>query len=196
MTTSNPRVFDRIKVNAWLIIGCFVAVLLLSSQSAASLLTYVLGIAMLVRLREWDDVFRCPMVWPLLAILVYLPLTALWSEPFAARGLFSQVVRTLLTFTFVVAVAECQLRGEVQAGLARALGLVGSAVAVISIVVFVLQPPWDGRLNGLGQLNTHVVAALVFGCTMVLVVHSLLLGGSGHWRAIGLACLVPLAAAI
>jgi len=105
---------DRIAINSGLLVASFLAVLLLSSQSAASLVFYLLCISMLISVREWKDVFQCPMVWPIAAVLSYLALSSLWSEDFTGRDFFSQITRALLTFTFVVAVAECQLRGAMQ----------------------------------------------------------------------------------
>ena len=187
---------DRIQINSTLLVGSFLAVLLLSSQSAASMVTYVLCLVMLARIWQWNDVFRCPMVWPIAALLLYLPLSAFWSTPFDWRDLGSQLIRALLTFTFVVAFAECQLRGKVQAGLGQVLGAVGALVAVLTLVLFMVEAPEDGRLNGLGQLDTPVVAALVFGATFVFVVHGLFLTEHRGWRVLGLVCLIPLGVAV
>jgi len=160
------------------------------------MVTYVLCLVMLATIAHWNDVFRCPMVWPIAALLLYLPLTSFWSTPFEWRDLGSQVVRALLTFTFVVAFAECQLRGKVQAGLGQVLGAVGALVAVLTLTLFLIESPEDGRLNGLGQLDTSVVAALVFGATFVFVVHGLFLTEHRGWRVLGLLCLVPLGVAV
>lgn len=179
---------DRVWWHSALLAGCFCGVLLLSSQSAASLLTYVLTLSMLITYRAWQDVFDCPMIWPIVAVLTYFTVTSLWSENFTYRGLFSIATRALLTFCFVVAVAECQLRGLLQAWLTRLLGLTGAGVALLCIAIFFIEPPADGRLNGLGQLDTQVVAALVFGFTLILLLHSALQPASRYryllWAAI------------
>ena len=127
---------------------------------------------MLLFFKDWRDVLHCPMVWPVLAVLLYLPLTSFWSEVFSWRDFFSQCVRSLLTFCFVIAFAECQLRGVLQRWLFTALAVVGGAVALLCIVLFYIDPPNDGRMNGLGQLNTEVVAGLVFGFATLTVLHT------------------------
>ena len=66
---------DRIRLNALLIVLCFAGVLMLESQSAASYPAYLLAIAMLVRFRQWADVFAVPLMWTVAALLAYLVLT-------------------------------------------------------------------------------------------------------------------------
>lgn len=164
--------YDRIVINSALLVAAFLGVLLLSSQSAASMVSYVLCLSMLICFKEWRDVLHCPMIWPVLAVLVYLPLTSFWSEAFSWRDFLSQATRALLTFCFVIAFAECQLRGVLQKWLFLALAVTAAAVALLCILLFYLDPPWDGRLNGLGQLDTQVVAGLVFGFAALAVVHT------------------------
>ena len=128
---------------------------------------------MLFGMREWNDVFSQRLFWLILALVSYLVLTAFWSDPFTWRGLLTIVSRALLVVLFVVAFAECQLRGQVQRWLGRTMAVVGSGATLAAIIVFFVTDPEDGRLNGLGQLDTHVIAALVYG------------GGTG-FRAAGL----------
>lgn len=165
---------DRITLNSAILVATFLAVLLLSSQSAASISSYLLCATMLWHVRSWSDVFSCPMVWPILLLLIYLPLTSFWSESFSWRDFASQMTRALLTFSFVVAYAECQLRGLLQSWLHRALAVAGAGVALLCILLFFVDPPEDGRLNGLGQLDTQVVAGLVFGVSALAVIHAAL----------------------
>ena len=96
----------------------------------------------------------------------------------------------VLIFVFIVAFAECQLRGELQRWLARGLAVVGSIAALAALIVFVVTDPEDGRLNGLGQLDTHVIGALVFGVTLIFVLHVLMSDRARAWR--GLASLSAL----
>jgi O-antigen ligase len=177
---------DRIQVNSLLIVLCFVSVLLLSSQSAASYATYLLALAMLFTVRQWNDVFRVRLLWLILLLLAYLTLSSFWSTPFQARDVFSALTRAVLIFFFVVAFAEAQQRGQLRRWLARALAVVGSLAAAAAIVVYVVTDPWDGRLNGLGQLDTHVIAALVFGVVLVFVMDILLTDSSSGWRWLAL----------
>ena len=163
------KLTDRITQNSALLVATFLAVLLLSSQSAASIPSYLLCATMLWHFRSWRDVFSCPMIWPIVLLLLYLPLTSFWSEEFSWRGFMSQLTRAVLTFCFVVAYAECQLRGVLQSWLHAALAVAGSIVAMLCITLFITNPPEDGRLNGLGQLDTQVVAGLVFGVAALAV---------------------------
>ena len=69
----------------------------------------------------------------------------------------------------MIAVAECQLRGELQRWMATVLTIVGVLTVSASLVVYFVTDPIDGRLNGLGQLDTHVIAALVYGVILLFV---------------------------
>lgn len=165
---------DRVWLHSALLALCFCGVLLLASQSAASLATYCLALSMVLSFSAWRDVFRCPMIWPVTAVLAYFVLTAIWSDNFTVRSFVSALSRGLLTFCFVVAVGECQLRGLLHKWLTQLLGFIGAGVGLVCIALFFSDRPDDGRLNGLGQLDTQVVAALVFGFTLILLLHSAL----------------------
>ncbi|MCH8142128.1 MAG: hypothetical protein IH908_11095, partial [Proteobacteria bacterium] len=116
---------DRMQINALLIVLCFVSVLLLRTQSGASYATYLLAIAMLVTINQWNDVFSVRLMWGTVVLLLYLALTSFWSNPFVGREAFSIFSRAFLVFFFVVAFAECQLRGQLQRWLGRAMAVVG-----------------------------------------------------------------------
>ena len=176
-----PFFRDRITWLAILIVCCFVAVLLLPSQSRASYPTYILAIVMLISFAAWRDVFQLPLIRWIVALLVWLNLSVFWSEPFVLREAISVWTRSVLILAFVVAAAECQLRGQLQRWMSTALTWVGCLAVLASLVNFFVTNPADGRLNGLGQLDTHVVAALVYG-TMVLFV----------WRAAQTTSNIPL----
>jgi hypothetical protein len=77
---------DRIQINSVLIVLCFVSVLMLESQSAASYSTYLLSISMLLTLGAWDDVFRQPLLQGISVLLGWLVLSSLWSTPFEIRA--------------------------------------------------------------------------------------------------------------
>ncbi|XOV84234.1 MAG: O-antigen ligase family protein [bacterium] len=160
---------DRITWLAILIVCCFVAVLLLPSQSRASYPTYILAIVMLFTFTAWRDVFQLSLLRWIVGLLLWLSMSVFWSEPFVLREAISVWTRSILILAFVVAAAECQLRGQLQRWLATALTWVGCLAVLASLINFFVTDPADGRLNGLGQLDTHVVAALVYG-TMVLFV--------------------------
>ncbi len=174
---------DRIQVNSLLVILCFVSVLVLSSQSAASYSTYFLALAMLFTIRRWNDVFSVPLLRGIVVLLVYLTLTSFWSDPFDTRKAFSVFTRALLVFFFVVGFAECQPRGQLQRWLRGALTAAGSLATLAAIIVFVVTYPGYGRLNGLGQLDTQVFAALVYGVVLIFVVEVFITDRSAPWRA-------------
>lgn len=176
---------DRIWRNGALIVLCLISVLLLSSQSAASYGTYFLAISMLVAFTAWKDVFQVRLCLLIVVLIGYLSLSAFWSEPFVLRDFFSVALRGLLTFLFVVALAECQLRGQVQRWLGRAFAVVGFVAVVAAIAIFYLEAPQDGRLNGLGQLDTHVVAALVWSVLMVFSLQLIAQERVTAWRLLG-----------
>ena len=78
-----PR--DRIELIGWLLLTCFASVLLLSSQSAASLFTYLLALLVLASFRAWLDLARNELFILVVALLLYLSLTVFWSEPWTWR---------------------------------------------------------------------------------------------------------------
>ena len=181
---------DRIHVSAVLIVACFIGVLTLESQSAASYPSYLLALFMLATVREWNDVFRVRGLWLVIALVGYLGCTVLWSEPFDKRDIVTYLGRGLLIFVFVVAFAECQIRGQVQRWLGKALALMGSVVVATAMVFFYQTDPADGRMNGLGQLDTHVIAALVSGVTLLFVLDLWHRERSSVWRAYAVAATI------
>lgn len=170
--TSRSFFADRIQLMAVLIVLCFVSVLLLESQSRSSYPTYLLAILMLAFTPRWVDVFRLPLMMWITALLAWLSLSTFWSEPFDLRAAASNWVRALLILTFVVAMAECQLRGQLQRWMSIGLTLTGVLAVGAAVANFYLTNPADGRLNGLGQLDTHVIAALVYGVVLIFVLRA------------------------
>lgn len=163
---------DRIQWTAALLVASFFAVLLLSSQSRASYPTYVLTLLMLATFAQWRDVLRLSLLRWVLILLSWLSLSVFWSEIFVFREAVSIWSRSLFIIFFVVALAECLQRGQLQAWLGWGLTVVGALAVVAAIVNFYVTSPEDGRLNGLGQLDTHVVAALVYGVVLLFVVRT------------------------
>ena len=160
---------DRLRWLAVLIVACFVAVLLVQSQSAASYPTYLIGLIMLFSVRAWRDLLSTPLLKWTMVLLVWLSLSVFWSDHFSWRDALSIWTRAVLVAAFVIALAECQLRGEVQRWLRIAMTFAGALVVLAALINFFVTQPEDGRLNGLGQLDTHVIAALVYGVIGILV---------------------------
>lgn len=162
-------VIDRIQLSSFLIVLTFASVFLLSSQSASSYSTYLLAIVMLGFVSQWRDIFLLRGAMILMVLVVYLVTSGLWSEPFDWSDFFSTLVRGLLVFLFVAALAESEQRGLVQRWLASALALVGTIVAGAALIdFFVNPPPVVNRLNGFGQLDNHNVAALMFSVVFIM----------------------------
>ncbi len=177
---------DRIQWMAILIVTCFVSVLLLRSQSAASYPTYALAILMLVTVRRWGDLLQFWHARWVVVLLAWLSISTLWSTPFDFRESVSIWTRALLVLFFVASVAECQLRGQLQRWMSHALVLVGTVAMAAALVNFWITVPADGRLNGLGQLDTHVIAALVFGVVLIFALRLLVEDARVGWRMVAL----------
>jgi O-antigen ligase len=184
---------DRIQWMAVLILLCLTSIFLLPSQSAASFPTYLLALVMLFSLVKWWDVWRLWEFRWMFILLVWLTASTLWSDPVDARNLLTVSSRSLLVFFFVVAVAECQLRGEMQRWMASLFVLVGAATMLVAVVNFHLTNPADGRLNGLGQLDTHVIAALIHGVVLIFAMRLYADRTEMYWRFLACAA-VALAA--
>ena len=178
---------DRIQINSVLIVLCFVSVLALSSQSAASYPSYLLALSMVFSIRSWNDVFELRLIWLVLVLLGYLCLSSLWSTPFSWRDALGILARGLLVFLFVVALAECQLRGQVQRWLGRALAVAGTGAAVVALAVYWSAPPPEQRLAGLGQLDNPVVLGLILGAVLIMLAHLVFSDTDRRWRWMGVA---------
>ena len=106
----------RVPICATLMIVALASTFVLDSQSASSLVTYILAVYVLLGAAHWRGVFLDWGVLLVAALLVYAPLTSIWSATWDGRGAFSQSVRALLVFAFVVSFAEClQVAGSAAA---------------------------------------------------------------------------------
>ena len=187
---------DRIRLNALLIVACFAGVLVLESQSAASYPAYLLAVAMLVRFRQWADVFAVPLMWAVAALLAYLGLTSLWSEGGQPGDVLSVLSRAAQVLLFAVAFAECQMRGDLQRWLGRTLAVAGVLAALAGLGLFLMAGSENGRLIGLGQLDNNVVAALILGVVLILVTGEALREPGVFWRRFGVFGVVVIGVAV
>ncbi|MGE0625200.1 MAG: O-antigen ligase family protein [Pseudomonadales bacterium] len=194
----NEFLGDRIQINSLLIVLSFVSVLALSSQSAASWPTYLLGVAVAVNYRSWDDVFRVRYFWLILGLVAYLVASSLWSQPATLEGGLRVFGRALLIVLFVVACAECQLRGQLKRWLGRSLAIVATLAAGAAIYVhFVMPNHFPGeRLHGLGQLDNPIIAGMVYGAALIIMLDLLNFERNSWWRIIGAVCVLVLVSAI
>ncbi|MGI9328486.1 MAG: O-antigen ligase family protein, partial [Pseudomonadales bacterium] len=68
----------------------------------------------------------------------------------------------------------------------RAMAVVGGVIVLAALARFFIEQPVDGRLNGFGQLDTHVVAALIYGVVLIFNIEILLTEKSPWWRLFAL----------
>ena len=164
---SEALVEYRVPASASIVLVALASVYVLASQSASSWPTYVLGAYVVAAVGKWRALFLDRGFLLVVAVVAYIPLTSLWSTPWDGRDMFSQVTRALLVLTFVVCIAESVLVDWFRRRLTQALAIFGALGAAAAVVVFFADPPLDGRLNGLGQLDAHVTASMVFAVAAV-----------------------------
>ena len=157
----------RVPISATLMIVALASMFVLTSQSGSSFATYLLALYVFVGASRWRGLF---LDWGFLltcALLLYMPLTSLWSTPWDARGAFGQAVRAALVFAFLVSIAECLQVDWFRQRMTLALAIIAALAALAAMWVFFTQPPPDERLNGLGQLDTHVMAGMVYAVAAI-----------------------------
>ena len=170
----------RVPISATIMVAALASMFVLGSQSASSFATYLLAVYVLVAAPRWQSLF---LDWGFLAVvglILYLPLTSLWSTPWDPRGALSQASRAVLVFAFVVSIAECMQVDWFRQRMTWVVGVVGAVAAAAAMWVFFATPPEDGRLNGLGQLDTHVAAGMVFAVAAICALSWLLDAGSSR----------------
>lgn len=189
----------RVPISATIMVAALASMFVLGSQSASSFATYLLALYVLAAAPQWRSLFLDWGFLALAALLVYLPLTSLWSTPWDARGALSQVTRAVLVFAFVVSITECMQVDWFRQRMTWVVGVVGAVAAAAAMWVFFATPPEDGRLNGLGQLDTHVAAGMVFAVAGICALSWLLDTRSSRpagARAAGIVAVAVLVAAV
>ena len=157
----------RVPACATIVLVALGSIFVLTSQSASSWPTYILGAFVLAGATKWRTLFLDRGFLVVVLLLAYIPLSSLWSTPWDARDAFSQVVRALLVFTFVVCIAESVQVDWFLRRLTQVMAVCATLAAAVAIAVFFIESPDDGRLNGLGQLDTHVTAAMVYAVAAI-----------------------------
>ena len=174
----------RVPISATIMVAALASMFVLGSQSASSFATYLLALYVLAAAPRWRSLFLDWGFLALVGLLVYLPLTSLWSTPWDPRGALSQATRAVLVFAFVVSIAECMQVDWFRQRMTWVVSVVGAVAAAAAMWAFFATPPEDGRLNGLGQLDTHVAAGMVFAVAAICGLSWLLdAGSSGSARA-------------
>ena len=157
----------RVPISAALLVACLASMFILTSQSASSFPTYLLALYTLAGVKRWAGLWRNGTFLLAVAIAGYLAASSLWSTPFDGRAAFGECVRALLTICFVVAVAEGFRVDWFRERLTATVAACGGIAAALALIVYFADAPADGRVNGLGQLDSHVPAALTFGVALV-----------------------------
>ena len=160
----------RVPVSAGLLVLSLGSMFVLTSQSGSSFATYLLAIYTCLGIRRWLGLWTDWLFLSSCGLSVLIAASSFWSDTLDGRETFSQFVRAFLVITFVVAVAEGFRVDWFRAGVTRVVALLGGGAATLAIGLFVLEPPDDGRLKGVGQLDVHVRAALVFGVSATCAV--------------------------
>ena len=189
----------RVPISATILVAALASMFVLASQSASSFATYLLALYTLSAWRHWRALFLDLRFLCMVALLVYLPLTSLWSTPWDGREAFSLAVRAVLVFAFVVSVAEGVQVDWFRQRMTWVVAVFGGAAAAAAMWFFFTQPPDDERLNGLGQLDTHVAAGMVFAVAAICALAWLLdpnAGRSATGKAIAALALAVLAVAV
>lgn len=158
---------NRVPISAVLLVLALASMFFLGSQSASSFFTYFLVLLAIIGYRSWRGLCFDWLFLLAVTLVVYLAVSSFWSSEFEWRGAVSQVTRGLILLSFIIAIAEGFWVDWFERRLTQMVALAGGAAAIASLTVFVAEPPADGRLNGLGQLDTHVRAALVFGVALL-----------------------------
>ena len=186
----------RVPSCATIVLVALASIFVLTSQSASSWPTYILGAYVLAGAGRWRTLFLDRGFLLIVVLLAYIPLSSLWSTPWDAREAFSQVSRALLVFTFVVCIAESVQVDWFVRRITQTMAVFGALAAGGAIAFFFIESPDDGRLNGLGQLDTHVMAAMVYAFAAVCGLAWLASDDRGVGRWISGVCVAVLVVAV
>lgn len=172
------------------------AVLTLPWPVAANAPAWLLGVLMLASAGQWSDVAGRSLLWLIVALIGLLSLSSLWSVQATLPAVLRAFLHGAMILLFVVAFAECQLRGQLRRWVGRAMALAGLVTIMAAVTAFYLTEPADGRLQGLGLLADHVVAAWVYTVVFILTLDVAASDRSAGWRAVAMASALLLAWAI
>lgn len=173
---------DRGRMADVLILLAFVAVLIAPLPSVPRLATYVLGILVLCSPTVWRAAADSRLAACAGALLAYLVLTSLWSEEPDTADALRMCVRALVLGCFVLAFADSVARGTAHEHIGRWFALAGGLVAIAAIGNFLLDPPPEGRLHGLGRVHNSVTAAQAFSVVALVALDSARRAPSSRWR--------------
>ena len=173
-----------------LILLAFVAVLIAPLPSVPRLATYVLGVLVLCSPTLWRSAADSRLAAVAGTLLAYLVLTSLWSEEPSTADALRMCVRALVLGCFVLAFADSVARGTAHEHISRWFALAGGLVAVAAVGNFLLDPPPEGRLHGLGRVHNSVTAAQAFSVVALVALDSAWRTAAPRRRLLAGACAV------
>lgn len=175
---------DRGRLADGFILLGFIAVLAAPLPSIPRLVTYLLGVLVLCTPALWRAAADARLAWWAVALLAYLILTSAWSEDPSTADILRLGVRALVLCCFVLAFADSVARGTAHARIGRWFAVAGGLVAVAAIGNFLLDPPPEGRLHGLGRVHNSVTAAQAFSVVALVALDAARRTPAGRWRSL------------
>ena len=165
-----------------LVLLAFLAVLAAPLPGIPRLVTYVLGVLVLCSPALWRAAADSRVAVCAAALLAYLVLTSLWSEEPNTADALRMCIRALVLGCFVLAFADSIARGAAHDQIGRWFALGGGLVAAAAIGHFLLDPPPEGRLQGLGRVHNSVTAAQAFSVVTLVALDAAWRTPSSRWR--------------
>ena len=186
----------RVPIGAAMLVFSFACVFVLTSQTGASIPTYLLAILTLAGCRRWSGLWLDWTFLVAVALVGYLAASSFWSDAFDAGDAFSRWARALVLVCFVAAAAEGFRTDWFFRHLSLTIAAFGGAAAAVALVRFFAFPPDDGRLGGVGQLECQVCAALIFGVSLLCTMQWIFDAPSLRWRALAVVNALCLSSAV
>ena len=191
-----PLFSDRGRVADVLILIAFIAVLVAPLPSIPRFVTYLLGVLVLCSPALRRTAADSWLAACAAALLAYLVLTSLWSEDPGAADAVRMGVRALVLGCFVLAFANAVARDAAHEHIGRWFALAGGLVAVAAIGSFLLDPPPEGRLHGLGRVHNSVTAAQAFTVVALVALDTAGRTRAPRWRLLAGAAAVAATLAV
>lgn len=187
---------NRGRLGDLLILLAFLAVLIAPLPSLPRLATYLLAALVLCSPALWRAAADSRLAACAATLLAYLVLTSLWSEEPDTADALRMCVRALVLGCFVLAFANSVARGAAHERIGRWFALAGGLVAVAAIGNFLLDPPPEGRLHGLGRVHNSVTAAQAFSVVALVALDSARRAPAMRWQLLAGACAVAASLAV
>lgn len=192
---ANAPPSTSLQVAGWLVILVFGSVMFVPKEFEVFAGLGLLAALWMMpeRSSELLRISRDPLFLCTLALLCYMSLSVNWSERTDWTRHVQAWGRTLLLSCFLLAISASLLRiPEFELRLIRFVMLATAIVAILCLLLFAINTPEDGRMQGLFRFNNTGRAGRIFGAMLPICFAGVLVF-SGRWR---IAALVSLAAGI